>query len=74
MAKEYFLESSGDLWNDFQEGEWLTSHPGTSRNMELTEGSLDAGGHVGGGKTREGCRRKGDAGPGVRVTSGRLAG
>lgn len=58
----------------FPGGEWLTSHPGSRRNMELMEGSLDAEGHVGDGKTGEGNGKKGDASPGMRVTSGKIAG
>lgn len=57
----------------FLGGGWFASHPVTSRDMKLAEGSLDAEGHVGGGKTRERNRRRGDVRSGVWVTSGKIA-
>lgn len=57
----------------FPGGGWFASHPGTSRDMKLMEGSLDAEGHVGGGKTGERNRRRRDVRLGVWVTSGKIA-
>lgn len=53
-------------------GEWLT--PALLAEGRRSSGCRRPGTHVGNRKPGEGSRGKGDAGPGMRVTGGKLAG